>query len=180
MSSPVVGSGASHATNVREGMRRANEQREKWLNSLKKGEIDFKRVVEMSKMDQYKSLSTIRLADILVGRPGWTEPTALEAMEHQGFAPRDTIKSIRRSDKKVERFATLIHVDSDRWRPRPYMPEGWPWFGKLSSIVSQDSVETPDELAEFLGLEDDENIIEEESREYDPLAAFMGDEDDED
>ena len=172
MADPVVGSGESHGNSVRDGMRRANEQRDKWLTSLKRGEVNFKHVVDLSKNEQHKSLGRIRLADILAGRPGWTEMTALEAMNHQGFSPKDTIQSIRRSERRVELFSVLTQADSDRWRPRPLMPEGWPWFGKLSALVSQDDVEAPDELAEFLGMGDEEEIME-EAPGHDPLADLL-------
>ena len=175
MAEPVVGSGEGHGSSVRDGMRRANEQREQWLTSLRRGEIKFPHVVDLSRGDEYKSLGRIRLVDILAGRPGWTEMTALEAMNHQGFSPKDTIQSIRRSERKVESVSILTQADSDRWRPRPLMPQGWPWFGKLTDITSQDDVETPDELSQFLGLEEDEGIME-ETPGHDPLADLLSSE----
>src|SRR5690625_6310582 len=70
----------------------------------------------------------------------------MEALVRSGFSDKDNIRSIRRSPRKVERFALLLESTADRWRARPSPPPGWPWAGKLAVLVESAGEPVPAEL----------------------------------
>lgn len=140
-------------------MRKSRALRDQWFKTLVADEVKFNVVVEMSKTEEYGPLGKIKLLDVLSSRRGWTDITAREAMIHFGFSVKDNIESIRRSNRNVEQFAFLMESNSDMWRPRPSMPKGWPFRGKLIGVIqSQQNVDikVPDELDEFMSHLDEE------------------------
>lgn len=121
---------------IARGLEDARKMRTDYLNRFATGNIGFHELVEISKQQDFKAISVIKLKDLLETLDGWsTEDQALSALEHYGFAPKDSIKSIRRSLKKVNAFDSLLKIPSDRWAHRPHLPENFPFEGKLYEVL---------------------------------------------
>lgn len=158
MNEPVVGKGASHSEIVRQGARRANEMRNRFYIAMATGEITFPALVENSRMDEFKALGKMKLLRILKEQPKWSESSAIEALKHIDIGVSDNILDIRKNSSKMESFDLLIRSGPDKWKARPRMPEGWPFFGKLSEVLSKENniKEIPQELADL--MEDDDEM----------------------
>lgn len=142
-------------SSVSEGMRIANEMRSQWLVTLSKKETTLDHIISLSRTDDYRALSKIRILSILESCDGWTKRTAIDALSHYDIGIKDTIQSIRRNKNKIAAVESLIKSNPKLWRPRPRFPEGWPFFGKLSHLY--DSMENTDIPEELLSILDDDN-----------------------
>lgn len=138
-----------HSSLVSGGVRAANRMREEYIASISSGEVSFSDAVSLSTFEDYKALSKIKLLDILSAKQGWSESTAIESLKHSGFDLKDNILSIRRSQKKIERFEFILNrVEPGQWRVRPRMPKGWPWRGKIA-ILANESMADPTPLEDI-------------------------------
>lgn len=176
---PITGlSAQEHSVAVNQGMALAHSVRKRWLTSLIAGEVSFKAVVEYSRSeDETRYLSALRLYDILRARPGWSDVTALDVIQRNGFTDRDNIKSIRRSPRKVDLFTQILLSTADRWRGRPAPPEGWPWNGKLQLLIAAANAPLPPELTLLLdGGETDQPV---EAPLPNLISSLLDDEEDE-
>jgi len=163
--------GISNSADIKAGMARANEQRRRWTASVAAGEITFAYLVDKSYGEP--ALARIRLLHILAGRPDWNEVTAVEALTHQGFAVKDTIQSIRKSGVKTALFGRMLEFPPDQWRPRPDMPAGWPWFGRMSALLTTVGAPYPRELVDLLdNTTDPETGEERRLTQVEQLAAL--------
>lgn len=191
MASNLLGDSRS----ISEGKVRANRFRERFLKSLVTDEIRFDEVVTLSTLkDDHRYLSSIRLLDILTGRPGWTEATAREALSNRGFSDKDNVKSVRASGKKVERFQQIIDLGPHNWRARPEFPPRWPFSGKLYDLfAANEYIDVTREMRETIGPAAGDNDVttdtikteaedthQEEDQYIDSLILDDSDEDDED
>lgn len=132
---------------VGSAMTAANEKRAKWVKVTARGDITFKDLVAMTRLSEHKALEKIRLLNLLEARPGWSSATALEALRHAGFDSKDNILSIRKNPSKVDNFAAILErAEPGQWRPRPKMPEGWPWSGKMSVLAKACGVDMDERL----------------------------------
>lgn len=149
MNSSLLGDSES----ISAGKIRANRTRERFLKSLWSDEIKFSDVVALSNLkDEHRYLSSIKLLDILMGRHGWTEATAREALSNRGFSDKDNVKSVRASSKKVERFGQIIELGPNNWRARPDFPPGWPFAGKLYDLfAANEYIDVTKEMSETIG-----------------------------
>lgn len=154
------------------GSRASREARGRWANSLAEGEVTFRQAVDFTLGDDptAKYVSKLRLAAILESRPGWTNVTAVEALQRIGFSATDSILSIRRSSRKIQQFALLMESTAERWRARPKPPSGWPWSGKLSALVEAAGESLPPDFEEFL---DGEVEADDGSDDDAAIAAFL-------
>lgn len=165
---------------VSEGMQRAHGMRQEWLNTLASRETTFAYVVELSKTEDGKALSRLRLLKILAAVSGWTERSATEALSHYGIGPKDTIQSIRRNKDKIEALDRLLKANPKLWRPRPAFPEGWPFVGKLTYLYEQqEQIDIPEELLSLLDDEDEpsheEAPVSDDDSSFDELESLLGD-----
>lgn len=124
-----------HSQRVSEGRAKARTIREKWLNAMKTGEVSVDYLIEASRSHETRSLSTVLLQEVLMTLPGWTSKTATEVLLQNGFGPKENIQNIRKSPSKIELFKVLMSGTPGQWRPRPKMPEGWPFRGKLDDLL---------------------------------------------
>lgn len=147
---PVTGQDSeSHASSTINGMTAAREARSRYLAGILDGSMQLSDVIEYSRSqlnEDAKYLSKLRLFEILRGKPGWNERTAIEALERNGFTKSDNLMSIRRIARRVTLFIELFDTPSERWKARPETPSGWPWFGKLRTLVETAGVSVPIEL----------------------------------
>lgn len=125
-----------HSRAVSEGRQKARRIREKWLDALRTGEVQVDYLIEASRAHETRSLSTVLLQDILMTLPGWTAKTASEVLLQHGFGPKENLQNIRKSPSKVELFKVLMAGTPGQWRPRPKMPAGWPFRGKLDELLA--------------------------------------------
>lgn len=171
----VVGSGSEHGQKIKDSMLRANEIRDQFLSALATNSTNFSVIVELSKSGDYKALSSLKLSQCLVSRPGWSEATARQALDDQGFDLKDTVRNIRKNPGKVELFSKMMEVPPDRWKARPVMPDGWPWFGKLSSLVNEENgITPPEELSAILeSFDDGESVHGTEDEEIDDMISSL-------
>ena len=192
MASNLLGDSKS----ISEGKVRANTFRERFLKSLVSDEIRFEDVVQLSTLkDEHRYLSSIKLLDILTGRPGWTEATAREALSNREFSDKDNVKSIRANSRKVERFQQIIDLGPHNWRARPEFPPRWPFSGKLYDLfVANEYIDVTREMRETVGpaagdqnittasLRDEAKSTHQEDDDYidSLLAGDDGEDDDED
>ena len=192
MASNLLGDSKS----ISEGKVRANMFRERFLKSLVSDEIRFEDVVQLSTLkDEHRYLSSIKLLDILTGRPGWTEATAREALSNREFSDKDNVKSIRANSRKVERFQQIIDLGPHNWRARPEFPPRWPFSGKLYDLfVANEYIDVTREMRETVGpaagdqnittasLRDEAKSTHQEDDDYidSLLAGDDGEDDDED
>jgi len=162
--------GVGKSSSIKSGMAQANAERQKWIASVSSGEVSFRELVEASKFEDYKALGAIRLYDLLLSRDGWTESTALESIRHSGFDSKDTVRSIRKSDKRVELFSLILSRNNPgQWRVRPEMPPGWPWNGKIGTIIA--SVGETDDLIDSILYDDDDDQVTESVETPDSMGA---------
>lgn len=127
----------------------ARAVRDRFAQGLAQGELQFADVVEFSKArynEEAKYLSKLRLYDILRAKDGWTDATALEALERNGFDRSTNLINIRRSPRLVATFAEIFDSPAERWRARPEPISGWPWMGKLTELIAQNGGVIPVEL----------------------------------
>jgi len=146
---PVTGqSPEEHSATIASGMAAARATRERYIEAVVGGSARLIDVIEVSKgaAEDAKYLSKLRLYDLLRAKPGWTEQTAIEALERNGFKRSDTLASIRRRPANVTLFVELFNSTSERWRARPVAPQGWPWNGKLAALIAAAGAPMPAEL----------------------------------
>lgn len=134
---------------------RAHNFRKEYIKGLYRKEYSFREVVNLTWMGgDYDYLKKIKLKDILNAMPGWDDVTATEALMHFGFGIKDTIGNIRRNESMVDNFTHLMRTTADTWKPKPTMPDGYPFFGKITyalAMSANDGIEVniPEEIIDI-------------------------------
>ena len=154
--------------------KRATLMRAEWTQLIASGEKTVREALRKSNDDRYAPIKKIRLLAILSNAPGWGKQSALNALTVQlGCAEQTQLWNIARNVKKLNEFQDLLGTSGENYSPRPRLPKGWPFEGKLDDLLNDETILREQERALF-GSEP--TII---GGKHDPGLADVGDEDDE-
>lgn len=143
----------------REAAKRANDIRDEAYKAVQRGTMDLETIIYLSNQKNFRPLGKMRVHRMLASRPGWDNTSAASALFHYRIGERDTVTSIRNNETKVNAVEDLLTSTSAKWLSRPEMPKGWPFFGKLTTVlatVNEGSGEdSPTDLSELDAVENE-------------------------
>ena len=123
----------------------ADALRKKWAKSVSRGEQSFDELMTkaVDSSDDGRYLRKIRLYDLLKDRKGWTEDRAYIALKSIGVTHLTNVQDVIVAPGLFTKFISLFEAEGSEWDPtslrvkRPEMPEGWPWFERITSIYDE-------------------------------------------
>lgn len=123
----------------------ADALRKKWAKSVSLGEVSFDELMTKATgtSDDSRYLRKIRLYDLLKNRKGWTEDRSYIALKSIGVTHLTNIQDVMVAPGLFTKFVSLFETEGSEWDPtnlrvqRPEMPEGWPWFDRITDIYDQ-------------------------------------------
>lgn len=118
----------------REHREAAKRQREVAVEKFGNGEIGLRELFTISTTREFRALRTIPVWQLLAAQSGWNRKRAQGALSRYGFGVKDRVLDIREG-APLDRLEGLLSLNTDRWDPRPALPEGYPFRTKAHVVL---------------------------------------------
>lgn len=118
----------------REQIEAAKRQREVAVEKFGAGEIGLRELFKISTTREFRALRSIYVWQLLAAQSGWNRKRAQGALSRYGFGEKDRVLDIREGSP-LDRLEGLLSLNTDRWDPRPALPEGYPFRAKAHIVL---------------------------------------------
>ncbi|NMM89669.1 hypothetical protein B2J88_35940 [Rhodococcus sp. SRB_17] len=160
----------SRGDEIKQAKALAQSMRARYVDALVKGEVSVAQLKSKSQEGGYHHLKKIWIRDVLMKKHAWSQDRAEDHLLKRNLGPKTQLVDIRSEYDLNTLRMLLAETDQDRYTCRPEYPQGWPWRGKLSTLIEMYRLDQDPTL----GAEAKLVIHGEPVSEDDDLSALMG------
>lgn len=173
---------------IRQQADKARLVRKTFVNKLAYSEITFKQFCLAAKSNEYKTLRTMKIIDIMDKFPRWTRESIQHAFVAYNLPFNLTVIKCMKNENYFRLVSSLMDSSSSLWQTRVKAPRNYPWGGRiLDLLIALEDTELPREMqdikARFYPDKSREDLIEHNEDKVnisDELNILLGEEHEDD